>query len=69
MLLLPEEFGASTAHELCLAVDSMEEVMGISYIATAFAVENGFDIKMMMNLVEDIEYTGMYGMYNLVIRI
>ena len=69
MLLLPEEFGASTAHELCLAVDSMEEVMGISYIATAFAVENGFDIKMMMNLVEDIEYTGMYSMYNLVIRI
>ena len=43
--------------------------MGISYIATAFAVENGFDIKMMMNLAKDIEYTGMYGMNNLIIRI
>ncbi len=69
MLLLPEEFGASTAHELCFAVDSMEDVMSIFYIATAFAVENGFDIKMMMNLAKDIEYTGIYGMNNLVIRI
>ena len=143
MLLLPENFGAETAHELFMEGDSMFDVIGVSRIAIAFILENGFSkhdanivslaieelagnivqhgftdgrphfvqirilakdgelilrlrddcrpfdpvdryrtqlqfepdpekgiaIKMMMRLVREIRYTGLYGMNNLIIRI
>ena len=143
MLLLPENFGAETEHELFMEGDSMFDVIGVSRIAIAFILENGFSkhdanivslaieemagnivqhgftdgrphlvqirilakdgelilrlrddcrpfnpvdryrtqlqfepdpekgiaIKMMMRLVREIKYTGLYGMNNLIIRI
>ncbi|SET85756.1 PEP-CTERM protein-sorting domain-containing protein [[Clostridium] aminophilum] len=68
-MLLPEHFGAAPEQELCFSVDSMEDVNGISRIAIAFALENGFAIRMMMKLSRDIHYTGLYGMNNLIIHV
>lgn len=44
-LLLPEGFGVASGHELCFAVDSMEDIIGISRVTIAFAMENGADKK------------------------
>lgn len=143
MLLLPENFGTGSGHEFCMEGDSMFDINGVSRIAIAFILENGFGkhdaeivslaieelagnivqhgftdnkphhvdirilakndelivrlrddcrpfdpvdkyrkelqydtnpengiaIKMIMRLVRDIKYTGLYGMNNLILRI
>ena len=43
MLLLPADFGVLPENELCFEGDSMFDVMGISRIAVAFALEKGFE--------------------------
>ncbi|MDO5132285.1 MAG: MATE family efflux transporter [Eubacteriales bacterium] len=143
MLLLPENFGTGPEHEFCMEGDSMFDINGVSRIAIAFILENGFGkhdaeivslaieelagnivqhgftdnkphhvdirilakddalivrlrddcrpfdpvdkyrkelqydtnpengiaIKMMMRLIREIKYTGLYGMNNLILRI
>ena len=45
MLMIPDGFGTEAGKEICFSASSMTDVMGMSGIAIAFAVENGIDMK------------------------
>ncbi len=48
MLLLPDSFGISPDHEISIIATSADEILDLSHIAIAFAMEHGADKKRAM---------------------
>lgn len=45
MLLMPASFGIPNENEISVTADSTEEILDLSHIAVAFALEHGADKK------------------------